>query len=62
MIFKNKISKIKINYINLFNIFSLKNLKYEKVALVKLKRLLNVKKNIIFLGRARTGIYLLIKH
>jgi perosamine synthetase len=59
---KNKISKIKINYINLFNIFSLKNLKYERVALVKLKRLLNVKKNIIFLGRARTGIYLLIKY
>lgn len=62
MLFKDKISKIKINSINLLNIFYYKNSDYEKISLINLKRLLNIKKNIIFLGRARTAIYLLIKY
>lgn len=62
MFYKSKISKININHINLFNIFKLKNLKHEKFVLSKLKKFLNIKNNMIFLGRARTGIYLLVKH
>jgi len=62
MLFKDKVSKIKINKINIFNLFFFFNDKYRNKAIIRLKKFLNIKKNLVFLGRARTGIYLLIKY
>ena len=64
-IFKNKISKIKINNIFLFNIinsFIYNKYSYQKKVAFQLKKFLNIKKNFIFLGRARTAIFLLVKY
>ena len=61
MFFLNKISRIKINFINIFNLFTVKKFKYQSNVVINLKKFLNVNK-IILLGRARTGIYLLVKH
>ncbi len=61
MFFINKISKIKINYINIFNLFTVKKFRYQNKVINNLKKFLNINK-IILLGRARTGIYLLVKH
>ena len=64
-IFKNKISKIKINNIFLFNVinpFIYNKYSYRKKVTSQLKKFLNIKKNFIFLGRARTAIFLLVKY
>ena len=57
----NKISKIIINRINFFNLFFYKGIVKKNIT-AKIKAYLNIKKNLIFIGRARTGIYLLVKH
>jgi perosamine synthetase len=62
MFLLNKISKIRINNINILNLFYLNNRKCKIKFFFILKKFLNVKKNLLFLGRARTGIYLLVKY
>lgn len=56
-----KISKIKINNINFFNLFFSKEINHTH-KIDNLKKILNSGKNLIFLGRARTGIYILTKY
>ena len=58
---KEKISSQKIININYFNLFSFLSPPIINIA-KNLKIVFNLKNDVILLGRARTGIYLLVKH
>ena len=64
MLFQQKIiPKQVINPINYKNLFFKKHLKFSYANFnSKLKNILGIRDDIILIGRARTGIYLLIKH